>query len=115
MRVHRPLADAVILSLQEIFGENRKADKVIQSVLRSNKKWGARDRGFIAETTYDMVRWWRLLHFVNGSEINDLRSKTLWQIFGIYLIKSEIELPEFKEFRNLSQASVIDGFSKSGN
>lgn len=114
MKIHRPLAEAVVLALQEIFGENRKADKVIQTVLRSNSKWGSRDRGFIAETTYEIVRWWRLLHFVNGTEIIDHRSKTLWQILGIYLIKSEIELPEFKEFTALHYPAIIDRFSNSG-
>ena len=60
MRLHRNLVFAVIDALNLIFNENEYADKVIEKVLRYDKRWGARDRGFIAETTYDIVRWKRL-------------------------------------------------------
>ena len=49
MKLHKILIDAVILSLDEIFFQERYADKVIEKVLKSNPKWGARDRAFIAE------------------------------------------------------------------
>ena len=62
MKIHKNIADAILRSLHEIFNENKYADKVIERVLKGNPKWGARDRRFIAETTYDIVRWYRLLH-----------------------------------------------------
>ena len=55
-KVHTSLIEAVIMALGEIFLQNRKADKVLAEVLRSNKKWGSRDRAFIAESTYEIVR-----------------------------------------------------------
>ena len=61
VRIYRPLAEAVVMCLMRIFNDGTKADKVIESVLKSNPKWGSRDRGFIAENTYEIVRWWRLL------------------------------------------------------
>lgn len=57
--IHPNLLDAVASGLEEIFVGQRYADKVIERLLKSNPKWGARDRKFIAETTYDMVRMWR--------------------------------------------------------
>lgn len=63
MKLHKNIVDAILLSLKEIFVENKYADKVIERVLKSNPKWGGRDRRFIAETTYDIVRWYRLLAF----------------------------------------------------
>ena len=60
MRLHRNLCFAVIDGLTLIFNEGKYADKVIQQLLKRDKRWGARDRGFVAETTYDMVRWQRL-------------------------------------------------------
>ena len=60
MRLHRNLCLAVIDGILLIFNENEYADKVIQNLLKRNKTWGSRDRGFIAETTYDIVRWKRL-------------------------------------------------------
>jgi 16S rRNA (cytosine967-C5)-methyltransferase len=61
MKLHPILLHAVAKALTEVFADGKKADKVIEKLLRSNPKWGSRDRGFIAEQTYECVRWWRLL------------------------------------------------------
>ena len=79
MKIHKNIADAILRSLHEIFNENKYADKVIERVLKGNPKWGARDRRFIAETTYDIVRWYRLLH-----EITPKKERELESIFGTY-------------------------------
>ncbi|CEN32924.1 rRNA (Cytosine-C(5)-)-methyltransferase rsmB (fragment) [Capnocytophaga canimorsus] len=60
MRLHKNLTDAVIEGLGLIFNENRYADKTVEKLLKKDKRWGARDRAFIAETIYDIVRWKRL-------------------------------------------------------
>jgi len=51
MRLHRNLCFAVIDGLLLIFNEGEYADKVIQKLLKRDKRWGSRDRGFVAETT----------------------------------------------------------------
>ena len=65
MKIYRNIVDAVHMALGQIFQENRYADKVIEHVLKQNPKWGSRDRRFIAETSYEMVRWWRLLNEIS--------------------------------------------------
>ncbi|HAD96769.1 MAG TPA: RNA methyltransferase, partial [Cryomorphaceae bacterium] len=55
-------------ALETSFGKNQYVDKVLERLLKSNRKWGARDRAFIAETTYEMVRWWRYLWELYGKE-----------------------------------------------
>jgi len=60
MRLHRNLCFAVIDGLNLIFNEGQYADKVVQQLLKRDKRWGSRDRAFVAETTYDIVRWKRL-------------------------------------------------------
>ncbi|MEK6614928.1 MAG: methyltransferase domain-containing protein [Bacteroidota bacterium] len=79
MKLHKNIADAVIRSLHEIFEENKYADKVIERVLKGNPKWGGRDRRFIAETTYSIVRWYRLL-----KEITPPQEREVENIFGAY-------------------------------
>lgn len=79
MKIHKNIADAILRSLHEIFNENKYADKVIERVLKGNPKWGARDRRFIAETTYDIVRWYRLL-----LEVSPKKERELESIFGTY-------------------------------
>ncbi len=53
MKFHLNLLRAVNESIYQIFEEDKYADKVLEKVLRSNNLWGARDRAFIAENTYD--------------------------------------------------------------
>jgi 16S rRNA (cytosine967-C5)-methyltransferase len=59
--LHPNLAEAIVEALRRVFEERRYADKVVESILKSNPRWGSRDRRLIAETTYDIVRWWRLI------------------------------------------------------
>ncbi len=104
MRIHRNLAEAVIFSLSQVFLENKYADKVIEKVLQSNPKWGARDRGFIAENTYEIVRWWRwLLFLINEDE----------KVFGAWQLTQEIQLPDWKEFSGLHQRNIFDRIEES--
>jgi 16S rRNA (cytosine967-C5)-methyltransferase len=92
--LHKNLIDAVKQALTAIFFENRFADHVIEYVIKSNKKWGGRDRKFIAETTYTIVRNWRMLHALNGTY--DAQSpKQLDKILAIYFSLAGEQIPEW--------------------
>lgn len=60
MRFFPNLVDASVRTLLSIFNDNLYADVAIERMLKSDKRWGARDRSFIAETVYEVVRWKRL-------------------------------------------------------
>ncbi len=66
--IHPNLVRASIEGVDLIFNKSIYADKVVHRLLKSNRKWGARDRRFIAETLYDAVRWKRLYMEVSGIE-----------------------------------------------
>jgi 16S rRNA (cytosine967-C5)-methyltransferase len=57
IKLHKPLLETVQQGLQRIFEEGSYADKEVQKILRSSKQFGSKDRSFIAETIYDIVRW----------------------------------------------------------
>ena len=101
MRYHRVLVEAIVFSLGEIFEKGRQADKVIEQVLKSNRKWGARDRGFIAENTYEIVRWWRLLLFVSQEE-----RPAYSDIFAIWQTLKGNELPAWTEFAHIQPQRI---------
>jgi 16S rRNA (cytosine967-C5)-methyltransferase len=88
MKLYINITRAVIQALQLIFEEHKYADKVIEKVLKQNPKWGARDRRFIAETTYDIVRWQRLLQNITEAEANDY-----WKLLGGWCVLHQIPLP----------------------
>ncbi|MEO0571057.1 MAG: methyltransferase domain-containing protein [Bacteroidota bacterium] len=96
MRLHRNLVFAVIDALNLIFNENEYADKVIEKVLKYDKRWGARDRGFIAETTYGIVRYKRLYSEI--SEVNEPYSRpNLFRLFAVWAVLRGIHLPDWKQ------------------
>ncbi len=96
--LHKHLLLAVVEAIEKIFGENLYADKVIESQLRTHKKWGARDRHFVAETTYEVVRWWRYLWTVSQMKTS-LDRANLLTICGVWLkLQRGIELPSWPEW-----------------
>lgn len=101
MRLHRSTSEAVIQALDSIFGGKRYADKVIEKVLKQNPKWGARDRRFIAETTYDIVRWYLLLKRAAEAKGDDY-----WKLLAAWCILHGIDLPAWDEFKGVSVAKV---------
>ncbi|MEJ1241342.1 RsmB/NOP family class I SAM-dependent RNA methyltransferase [Chryseolinea sp. T2] len=110
MKLYINLARAVTQSLQLIFEEGRYADKVIEKVLKQNPKWGARDRKFIAETTYDIVRWYRLLQNITEAEDGDY-----WKLLGGWCIVHQIPLPKWEEFETLNPNRVTQRLDKMNN
>ncbi|MEP2668155.1 MAG: RsmB/NOP family class I SAM-dependent RNA methyltransferase [Cyclobacteriaceae bacterium] len=107
MKLYRNLSEAVVTTLKTIFEDNRYADKVIEKTLKQNPKWGARDRRFIAETTYDIVRWYRYLVAVSNSKNDDY-----WSLLGTWLIWKEIDLPDWDQFKKLNTKSIREKFQK---
>ena len=105
MRLHRNLVFAVIDALGMIFNENEYADKVIEKVLRYDKRWGARDRGFIAETTYDIVRWKRL--YTEIAEVNAPYSRqNLFRLFAVWCVLKGIQLPDWKQLEETPERRI---------
>ncbi|HTF18253.1 MAG TPA: RsmB/NOP family class I SAM-dependent RNA methyltransferase [Chryseolinea sp.] len=110
MKLYINLARAVIQALQMIFDDGRYADKVIEKVLKQNPKWGARDRKFIAETTYDIVRWYRLIQNITEAEDGDY-----WKLLGGWCIVNDIPLPTWEEFADLNIERVTQRLDKMNN
>ncbi len=116
MRLHRNLVAAVVEALHQIFVEKKYADKVIEKILQSNPKWGARDRAFIAENTYEVVRWWRWLLFLNEIEYTSFYLPTkddLWKIVGIWQASLGTQLPDWQEFATIYPKKIFEKIEES--
>jgi 16S rRNA (cytosine967-C5)-methyltransferase len=112
VRMHPNLVKACIEGLRQIFTDGKHADSVVNNLLKSNPKWGSSDRKFIAETIYDMVRWWRKLWYLTGQEPN-LSNAGLWKLCGVYFISKNMYLPAWEEFENINVDLIHDRLDKA--
>ena len=111
MRLHRNLCFSVIDGLTLIFNEGNYADKVIQQLLKRDKRWGARDRGFVAETTYDIVRWKRL--YAEIAEVKEPFDRdNIWRMFAVWATLKGIKLPDWKYFENTPSRKIKGRFDE---
>ena len=111
MRLHRNLCFATIDGLTLIFNEGKYADKVIQQILKRNNRWGSRDRGFVAETTYDIVRWKRL--YAEIADVNEPFSRdNLWRMFAVWATLKGIKLPDWSYFENTPTRRIKGRFDE---
>ena len=95
----------VLEALEITFGKGIYADKVVERILRQNKKWGSRDRSFVAEHTYEMVRWWGLLWAILEQEPSTKR-KDLQKLFGVYWLWRGGILPDWPKFDAIRDIEV---------
>lgn len=100
MKIHKHLVSIIVEALESIYDEGQYADKVIQRNLKAQKKWGARDRRFFAESVYEIVRWERLLNYLVDSD-------DFWYIWGAYWIRQGNEaLPDWPELEGLQESTI---------
>lgn len=95
MKLHRNLAETIVATLAEIFDNNQVAERAVAASFEAHPKWGKRDRSFVAEHVYEIVRWRRLLEFAAQDDNN-------WALLSAQLARTDQELPNFDEFKNFN-------------
>ncbi len=114
MRLHKNLVLAVVKVLDGVFNQDLYADKTIEKILKLDKRWGSRDRGFIAETSYEIIRWKRL--YIEIAEVKKpFKYQNLWRIFSVWAVLKGINLPNWKEFQETPKRRIkgkFDNLSK---
>ena len=111
MRLHRNLCFAVIDGLLLIFNEGEYADKVVQQLLKRDKRWGSRDRAFVAETTYDIVRWKRLYAEIANVK-QPFNRDDAWRLFAVWATLKGIKLPDWKYFEGTPTRKIKGKFDE---
>ena len=114
MKLHRSLIQAVGNALQQIFVEGIYADKAVERMLKQNSRWGSRDRRFIAETTYEMVRWWRYIcetyavSYSHEYKIETLNNTSHFlKLFATWYLLKGFELPDWEEFNSIDKNKIL--------
>lgn len=91
-------------ALQNIFFNQKYADREIERLLKSNLKWGSKDRAFIAESVYDCIRWKRMIEASMGAEVS---TKNIWEFIGVRFILEGVKLPEWEEFKKINPKEIL--------
>ncbi len=111
MRLHRNLVFTVVDSIKLIFNEDEYADKVVEKALKRDKRWGARDRKFIAETIYDMVRWKRLYNEIAGTK-SHYTTENVWKNFAVLAVLKGYELPDWNQLQGIPARRIKGKFDE---
>lgn len=111
MRLHRNLVFAVVDTLNLVLNEGKYADKELANTLKRDKRWGARDRSFIAETVYDIVRWKRLYAAI--AEVKEPYSRpNLFRLFAVWATLKGIALPDWKQLEDTPTRRIKGKFDE---
>ncbi len=95
MKMHRLLAEAATGIVKSVFKEHKVLDHALAAAFEENPKWGKRDRSFIAETVFEVVRWRRALGFLVDSEETNAMCAAQWVRMGF-------EIPDWWTFKGLA-------------
>jgi 16S rRNA (cytosine967-C5)-methyltransferase len=99
MKMHRLLAEAAAGIVKSVFKEHRVLDHELAAAFEEHPKWGKRDRGFIAETAFEVVRWRRALAFLADSEETNALCAAQW-------LRMDYELPDWWSYRGADAAAI---------
>ncbi len=80
--MHRHLAEAAASLAKTVFREHKVLDHELAAAFSTNPKWGKRDRAFVAETVFEVVRWRRALGFLADSEETTALCAAQWMRMG---------------------------------
>src|SRR5688572_8701697 len=108
MRFHRPLFQATVNALYRILFEGMQADKVLEQTLK-NERFGSRDRRFIAENIYGMVRWWRLVREAADPD----KGEDLFYLLGVRMVIKGEELPDWDEFSSMDKDFILHRYEEA--
>ena len=111
MRLHRNLVFTVIDSIKLIFNEEEYADKVVQKALKRDARWGARDRKFVAETIYEMVRWKRLYNEIAGTK-SHYTTENVWKNFSVFAVLKGYKLPDWNQLQGVPERRIKGKFDE---
>ena len=90
MKLHKALVNIIVEALNKILKDNHYSDKVLEHYFRTNPKLGKRDRKFIAESVYNIVRYYYFFEYITGT--SDLK-----KIFSVYLYYHHYEFENLEE------------------
>lgn len=111
--IYKNLVKTTAAGLRRVFSEGQYAEQVLEKLLAGDKRLGARDRRFIAETYYDLVRFWRHLEILKERQpIKD--SDDYFLLVCLWLTHKGHDLSEWSECQNWNMELLQQPVSAKG-
>lgn len=108
--IHRNLLIGIHDALQEtFFAKNKYADKVIERLLKANRKWGSQDRAVVSEIFYNIIRWKKRLEYYMGEGV---KPSNIYKLIITYCLWSKTHYKKFEEFDGIKIADVLTKLKK---
>ena len=108
--IHRNLLIGIHDALHETFFEKTKyADKVIERLLKANRKWGSQDRAVVSEIFYNIIRWKKRLEYYMGEGV---KPGNIYKLIIAYLLWSKTHYKKFEEFDGVKIADILKKLEK---
>ncbi len=77
--------------LREVFQQSQLADIALERSFKLNKKYGSRDRRFVAEAVYDIIRNYRLYSFASAKEESDFSDAALRKMVQTSFLNRKVD------------------------
>ncbi|MBW8361861.1 MAG: methyltransferase domain-containing protein [Kaistella sp.] len=109
--IHRNLLIGIHDALQETFFQDRKyADKVIERLLKANRKWGSEDRKVVSQIFYDIIRWKKRLEYYMGEGV---KPGNIYKLILAYCLWTKTHYKKFEEFDGIKNADILIKLKKN--
>ncbi|TXF75073.1 RsmB/NOP family class I SAM-dependent RNA methyltransferase [Chryseobacterium sp.] len=109
--IHRNLLIGIHDALQETFFQDRKyADKVIERLLKANRKWGSEDRKVVSQIFYDIIRWKKRLEYYMGEGV---KPNNIYKLILAYCLWTKTHYKKFEEFDGIKNADILIKLKKN--
>lgn len=109
--IHRNLLIGIHDALEETFFQDRKyADKVIERLLKANRKWGSEDRKVVSQIFYDIIRWKKRLEYYMSEGV---KPNNIYKMILTYCLWTKTHYKKFEEFDGIKIADILNKLKKN--
>ena len=109
--IHRNLLIGIHDALEETFFQDRKyADKVIERLLKANRKWGSEDRKVVSQIFYDIIRWKKRLEYYMSEGV---KPNNNYKMIHTYCLWTKTHYKKFEEFDGIKIADFLNKLKKN--